>query len=68
MANTVQPGPIDTDLNPATGDWAIPQKAAASLKRYGKVAEVAAVVAFLASPEASYIAGMNFTVDGGTHA
>src|SRR5580698_8696725 len=25
--NNVQPGPIDTDLNPASGDWAIPQKA-----------------------------------------
>ena len=34
--NNVQPGPIDTDLNPAAGDWAVPQKAATSLDRYGR--------------------------------
>src|ERR1700678_2221979 len=39
--NNVQPGPIDTDLNPATGDWAVPQKAVTALKRYGTVDEVA---------------------------
>jgi 3-oxoacyl-[acyl-carrier protein] reductase len=66
--NNVQPGPIDTDLNPATGDWATPQKAATALNRYGKVEEVAALVAFIASPEASYITGANLTVDGGTNA
>ena len=41
--NNVQPGPIDTDLNPAAGDWAVPQKAATSLDRYGRVDEVAAL-------------------------
>jgi 3-oxoacyl-[acyl-carrier protein] reductase len=66
--NNVQPGPIDTDLNPAAGDWAAPQKAATALNRYGKVEEVAALVAFVASPEASYITGANLTVDGGTNA
>jgi 3-oxoacyl-[acyl-carrier protein] reductase len=66
--NNVQPGPIDTDLNPATGDWAVPQKAATALDRYGHVDEVAALVAFVASPESSYITGANLTVDGGMNA
>jgi len=66
--NNVQPGPIDTDLNPAAGDWAAPQKANTALNRYGTVDEVAALVAFVARPEASYITGANLTVDGGTNA
>ena len=66
--NNVQPGPIDTDLNPAAGEWAVPQKAATALARYGHVEEVAALVAFVAGPEASYITGANLTVDGGTNA
>jgi 3-oxoacyl-[acyl-carrier protein] reductase len=66
--NNVQPGPIDTDLNPAAGDWAVPQKAATALDRYGHVEEVAALVAFVAGPESSYITGSNLTVDGGMNA
>jgi 3-oxoacyl-[acyl-carrier protein] reductase len=66
--NNIQPGPIDTDLNPAAGDWAVPQKANTALDRYGSVDEVAALVAFVAGPEASYITGANLTVDGGTNA
>jgi 3-oxoacyl-[acyl-carrier protein] reductase len=66
--NNIQPGPIDTDLNPAAGDWAPSQKAATALDRYGSVDEVAALVAFVAGPEASYITGANLTVDGGTNA
>jgi 3-oxoacyl-[acyl-carrier protein] reductase len=66
--NNVQPGPIDTDLNPAAGDWAAPQIANTALKRYGHVDEVAALVAFVAGPSASYITGTSLTVDGGTNA
>ena len=66
--NNVQPGPIDTDLNPAAGDWAAPQIANTALGRYGHVDEVAALVAFVAGPDASYITGANLTVDGGTNA
>jgi 3-oxoacyl-[acyl-carrier protein] reductase len=66
--NNVQPGPIDTELNPATGDWAVPQKAATALNRYGHVDEIAAMVSFVAGSEASYITGANLTVDGGMNA
>jgi 3-oxoacyl-[acyl-carrier protein] reductase len=66
--NNVQPGPIDTDLNPAAGDWAVPQKAVTALGRFGTVDEVAALVSFVASPESSYITVANLTVDGGTNA
>src|SRR5213592_2616328 len=66
--NNVQPGPIDTDLNPAAGEWAVPQRAATALDRYGHVDEVAALVAFVAGPESSYITGANLTVDGGMNA
>ena len=66
--NNVQPGPIDTDLNPASGEWAAGQKAAVPLDRYGHTDEVAALVAFVAGPESSYINGANLTVDGGINA
>ncbi|MFZ0602013.1 MAG: SDR family oxidoreductase, partial [Roseiarcus sp.] len=66
--NTIQPGPIDTDLNPASGDWATPQIANTALKRYGHADDIAAMVAFVAGPEASYITGASLTVDGGTNA
>jgi 3-oxoacyl-[acyl-carrier protein] reductase len=66
--NNVQPGPIDTDLNPASGDWAAPQKAQTALNRYGHVDEIAAMVAFVASPDAAYVTGANLTVDGGMNA
>jgi len=66
--NNIQPGPIDTELNPAAGDWAAPQKALTALNRYGSVDDIAALVAFVAGPESSYITGANLTVDGGTNA
>ena len=66
--NNVQPGSIDTELNPAASEWAEPQKAATALDRYGHVDEIAAMVAFVAGPESSYITGANLTVDGGINA
>src|SRR5579862_3526807 len=66
--NNVQPGPIDTDLNPAASDWAAPQIANTALKRYGHVDDIAALVAFVAGPDASFITGASLTVDGGTNA
>jgi len=66
--NNIQPGPIDTDMNPDATEFAATLKAGTALKRYGKPEEVAAAVAFLASPEASYITGATLNVDGGINA
>src|SRR5229473_3040003 len=66
--NNVQPGPIDTELNPATSERAVPQKAATALDRFGHVEEIAAMVAFDSAPESSYTIGANLTVDGGMNA
>ena len=63
--NAVQPGPVDTDLNPADGDLAKMLMPMLALGRYGRAEEVAALVAFLASDEASYITGAAIDIDGG---
>jgi 3-oxoacyl-[acyl-carrier protein] reductase len=68
LVNTVQPGPIDTDLNPADGEFAQQMTAAIPLRRYGTVEEVSGAVAFLAGPDASYITGTTLNVDGGVAA
>ena len=68
LVNTVQPGPIDTDLNPADSDFARQITGVVPLGRYGKVEEIAGVVAFLAGPDASYITGTTLNVDGGAAA
>ncbi|MFD3804374.1 3-oxoacyl-ACP reductase family protein [Streptomyces sp. NPDC058611] len=64
-ANIVHPGPVDTDMNPADGPYAAPQAALTALGRFGTPREVAAVVSFLAGPDAAYVTGAEFSVDGG---
>ena len=63
--NNVQPGPIVTEMNPEEGefaDWARPMTA---LGRYGQTSDIASVVSYLAGPEASFVTGANWNVDGG---
>jgi len=63
--NNVQPGPIDTDMNPAEGAFAESLKGLMALPRYGRGEEIAAMVAYLASPEAAFVTGASLTIDGG---
>ncbi|WP_323660419.1 3-oxoacyl-ACP reductase family protein [Pectobacterium versatile] len=66
--NLVHPGSTDTDMNPADGDYAEAQRASIALGHYGKPEDIAAAVAFLASPAARQITGTGITVDGGSNA
>jgi len=63
--NNVQPGPVDTDMNPADGEMADGMRSYMALNRYGKDSEIASFVAYLSGPEAGYITGANLTIDGG---
>jgi 3-oxoacyl-[acyl-carrier protein] reductase len=66
--NVVQPGPIDTDMNPATGPNAEAQRLATAIGRFGEPADIAELVAWLASPRAGFVTGAAFTSDGGSNA
>ena len=63
--NNVQPGPVDTDMNPASSDFAESLMGLMAVGRYGHVEEIASFVAYLAGPEAAYITGASLTIDGG---
>lgn len=67
-ANVVQPGSIDTDMNPHNGPFAATLKQFMAVGHYGKPGDIANAVAFLASPKAQYITGSTLTVDGGANA
>ena len=66
--NLVQPGSIDTDMNPANGPFAETLRQFMALGRYGTADDIANAVAFLASAKARYITGSTLTVDGGANA
>jgi 3-oxoacyl-[acyl-carrier protein] reductase len=66
--NTLQPGPIDTDMNPADGPLADMMKSTIALARFGRADEVASLVSYLAGPEAAFITGASLTIDGGYNA
>lgn len=63
--NNVQPGPVNTDMNPDNGESSEPIKAIGALGRYGQAEEIASFVSYIAGPEASYITGASLMVDGG---
>ena len=63
--NNIQPGPTDTDMNPAHGDFADTLRKLMALPRYGSADEIAALVAYLAGLEAGFVTGASLTIDGG---
>jgi 3-oxoacyl-[acyl-carrier protein] reductase len=63
--NNIQPGPVDTDMNPAGGPMAQGLKGYIALQRYGHTSEIASLVSFLAGPEAAFITGAQIKIDGG---
>jgi len=63
--NNVNPGPIDTDMNPAGSEFAASLHGLMALPRHGHVDEVAGMVAYLASAEAGFVTGADILIDGG---
>ena len=68
LVNTVQPGPINTEMNPEDDQKADQMRLQTALGRFGQPHEVAGVVAFLAGPDATYMTGATINVDGGWNA
>lgn len=63
--NVVQPGPVDTDMNPDNTEFATTMKGMLAISRYAQADEIASFVAYIASPEAAYITGASLNIDGG---
>ena len=63
--NTVQPGPVETDMNPASGEFADAVRSLTALGQYAQPRDIAAAVAFLARIESRFVTGASWNVDGG---
>jgi 3-oxoacyl-[acyl-carrier protein] reductase len=63
--NNVQPGPVDTDMNPAEGPFAETAKGSIAVGPYGRGEEIAGLVSYLAGPEGAYVTGAQLKIDGG---
>ncbi|VVE66239.1 oxidoreductase [Pandoraea captiosa] len=66
--NNVQPGPTNTDMNPAAGEFAGAMHDLMAIKRHGRPEEIAGMVAYLASDAAGFVTGASLTIDGGFNA
>ena len=66
--NLVQPGPTDTERNPADGPAAAANRTPLAISRHGKPEEVAELVAYLASEAAAFVTGATYNIDGGAGA
>ena len=66
--NVVHPGSTDTDMNPAEGDGADHQRNLMAIPRFGSPDDIAGLVTWLAGPQARFVTGAAFTIDGGTNA
>jgi 3-oxoacyl-[acyl-carrier protein] reductase len=63
--NTVQPGPVETDANPDAGEFADAMRSLTAVGHYGQPHDIADAVGFLARPEARFVTGTAWNVDGG---
>jgi 3-oxoacyl-[acyl-carrier protein] reductase len=63
--NNIQPGPVDTEMNPADSPFAESLKKIMAIPRYGQADEIAGMVSYLASAEAGYVTGASLKIDGG---
>ena len=63
--NLIQPGPTDTDMNPADGPYADWMRSQMAIPEFGRGADVAAFVAWVASEESRFVTGAALTIDGG---
>lgn len=63
--NNIQPGPVNTDLNPEVGEFADYLRTFLSVGRYGKGEEIGGMVSYLVGPEGAYINGASLDIDGG---
>jgi 3-oxoacyl-[acyl-carrier protein] reductase len=63
--NVIQLGPTATDANPDSGEFADSMRQLTAVGHYGRAEDIASAVAYLASPEAAFITGITWNVDGG---
>jgi 3-oxoacyl-[acyl-carrier protein] reductase len=66
--NIVHPGSTDTDMNPAAGPDADPQRGRMAIPRFGEPGDIAEIVAWLAGPQSRFLTGAALTIDGGANA